>query len=184
MKPPTFFALILLCSVSTFAQKTNQQITAQLKSLKADKQITVNYDASGRTTKLMLFGENFADAEARAAGLEAMNFGMAVDYPGEELKASPQELRLTFWVLSKKPRFSGSDRWITLPPIDLDLGVPQYASKPKSNMEYLNFVIDREYLLKIAYGSNVKFRLGSHEFTFTPEHLRAFRSFLAASEVK
>lgn len=184
-KAPTLFALIVLASVSAFGQKSNQQISGQLKSLKADKQISVNYDGGGKTSKLLLIGENFSDSEAKTAGIQAMNFGMAVNYAGESLAASPDPILFTLWVLTKKPRFAeNSHLVVTLPSDSVDLGDSKYAAKAASNMEYLNFTISRDQLTKIANQPNARFRIGKADFTFTQGQLQSFRNFLAASEVK
>lgn len=175
--------LILALSISAFGQKTNDAIQKQIKSLKADKQITLSYDRGGNASKIMATAENFADKDAKAAGVQAMNFGMAFFYVGQSLAASPEYINFTFWVLTKKPQFANGSRWIvTLPSGDIDLGDSRYVGKPGESMEYLNFKIKRDDLAKIAAASNVKFKLGQKQFTFTPGHIQMFKSLIAVSQ--
>jgi hypothetical protein len=174
--------LLFTFGVPAFAQKTNDAISKQIKSLKADKNLTLTFD--GKTSKLMATGESVDQKEASRAGIQAMNFGMAFFYPGQELKAAPQIINLTFWVLSKKPRFAGSNKWaVALGTGNLDLGDAQYAAKSGSNMEYLNFKVPRADLEMIAAGNGVKFKLGTADFTFTPVQLITLRNFLSISAV-
>jgi hypothetical protein len=127
----------------------------------------------------MVVGEDFGSEQDKRAGVEALNFGMAFFYPGKILNAAPDELNFTFWVLTKKPKFAASHAWtVTLPDETLDLGDARYVSKPKENMEYLNFRISRQNLEKIAQGKDVKLKLGTAELKFTPEHLKTFANLL------
>lgn len=172
---------VLLTSFTVSAQKTSDAIQRQIKSLGAEKQIELSND--GGASKVFGRAENFADAEARAAHIEAMNFGMAFFFPGTTLAAAPDTINLTFWVLTKKPQFAGSSKWVvTLPNETLDLGDSRYSGK--GEMEYLNFKIKRDDLAKIAAGSNVKFKLGTANFTFTPAHLQLFKNIIAISDAK
>ena len=178
-------SLLLFAALSISAQKTNDAITSQLKSLKADKQITLSYDSAANATKIMVIADNFADAESKKAGIQAMNFGMAFFYPGKALAAPPETINFTFWVMSKKPQFASAHAWqATVGTETLDLGDSRYAPKPSENMEYLNFKITRAALSKIANGTNVKFKLGNADFTFTPAQLSTFKSLIAVTEVK
>ena len=87
-------------------------------------------------------------------------------------------------MLSKKPRFAGSNKWaVALATGNLDLGDAQYAAKSGSNMEYLNFKVARADLEMIAAGNAVKFKLGTADFTFTPVQLITLRNFLSISAV-
>ena len=68
---------------------------------------------------------------------------------------------LTFWVLTKKPRFAENHNLlVTGESGRLDLGAARYAAKPRENMEYLNFEISREDLAKIAQDAAGRFSLG------------------------
>jgi hypothetical protein len=172
--------IVLIFTFTLFAQsKTNDAIAKQIKDLKAEKTIALSYDEAGKTSKIMVTGEDFGKEQHKRAGVEAMNFGMAFFYPGKALTAAPSELNFTFWVVSKKPRFAASHHWtVTVGDETLDLGEARYAARAAENMEYLNFKISRENLEKIAKSSDVKFKIGSAELKFTPEHLRAFANLL------
>src|SRR5699024_4917512 len=136
-------------------------------------------------SKLLAIGESFSAKEAKAAGIQAMNFGMAVNYAGNALSESPELIDLTFWVLSNKPRFAENSHWLAfIGTSGMDLGESRYAAKGAQNMEYLNFRIRRDDLTKIANQPNVNFTLGNDRFSFAPAHLLMFRNFLAASEVR
>jgi hypothetical protein len=112
-----------------------------------------------------------------------MNFGMAVFFPGMAMTAAPDPINLTFWVMTKKPRFASDNRWTAQQASGtLDLGSPSYAAKGGSNMEYLNFKVSRADLAKLTSGSG-KFSLGSAEFTFTPGQLSLIRNFLAVTDI-
>lgn len=173
----------LTFSSASFAQKTNEAIQKQLKTLKADKQITLSFD--GGSSKIMAISDNFADSEAKTAGLQAMNFGMACFYPGKALAVSQDECNFAFWAMAKKPRFAGGSKWVVpFPAGDLDLGDSRYGPKPGENMEYLNFKLKREALKKIAAApSPVKFKLGNYQFTFTGNQLALLKNLLAVTEV-
>lgn len=184
----SFFTILSILSLSLFAtaqSKSNNAISNQIKALRAEKTFTLTYDESGKTSKLMVVAENFSNREAGKAGIQAMNFAIGFFYPGEELTNAPDPIMLTFWVLTKKPRFSQDHSlMVTLGGENLVIGVARYVSKPREDMEYLNFQITREQLGKIAMQSNVGFRLGSEEFTFTKEHLRDFANLLLISDLK
>jgi len=177
----SILAVILIAFSIASAQKTNDAISQQIKSLKADKTITLEYDSASNTTKIFVRADNFSDAEAKKAGIQAMNFGMAHIYVGKSLEATVDTFDLAFWVLTKKPRFAEANSWVMLGGETLDLGSARYGAKPREDMEYLNFKVSREDLAKIAAGSNAKFRLGSAEFTFTPSQLTIFKDLLAVT---
>src|SRR5258706_11711761 len=184
MKNTVFSALtILLLALTASAQKTNDAIAKQIKSLKADKSITLTYDGASNASKIFVRADNFSDAEAKKAGIQAMNFGMAHIYVGQALATPPDSFDLSFWILSKKPRFAAANRWtVMLGSETLDLGDARYGAKPREDMEYLNFHISRQDLVKIAASTDVKFNLGDAGFTFTPAQLALFRNLLAVSD--
>ena len=171
--------MIIAAALSISAQKTNDAIQKQIKSLKADKQIVLSYDKASNASKIMATAGNFADSEAKKAGIQAMNFGMAFFYTGQSLAAPPETINLTFWVLTKKPVFASSHAWTMTP---LNLGDARYAAKPAENMEYLNFKIARADLAKVA-ASDGKCKLGGKDFTFTPSQLQLLKHIIAVSEV-
>ena len=177
--------LLCLATVGVVAQKSNDAIQKQIKSLKADKSIFLTFD--GSSSKIMASASNFSDSDAKTANVQAMNFGMAFFYPGKQLANPPESINFTFWVMSKKPRFaSTTGTWeVTLPSGTLRLGEYRYAGKPNENMEYLNFKISRDDLAKIAASpSNVKFRLGVAMFTFTSEQMQLLRNYILISDNK
>lgn len=178
MKRLFSLALVLTAALAIPAQKANDVIQKQIKSLKADKQIVLSYDTTPNQSKIMATAGNFADSEAKKAGIQAMNFGMAFFYPGQSLAASPETINLTFWVLTKKPAFASAHGWTTS---ELKLGEARYASKAAENREYLNFKISRTDLAKIAASPDPKFKLGNADFTFTPAQIQLFKTFLAVS---
>jgi hypothetical protein len=180
MKSFLSLILVLAATFSVSAQKTNDAIQKQIKSLKADKQITLSYDKASNASKIMAVAGNFADTEAKKAGIQAMNFGMAFFYPGQSLAASPESINLTFWVLTKNPAFASGHAWTTS---TLNLGDARYAAKPSENMEYLNFQISRNDLQKVA-ASDGRFKLGSHDFTFTSAQSQLLKDLLTISETR
>src|SRR6478735_6896412 len=115
MKRLAAITLTLISFTALAAQKSNDAIQKQIKSLKAEKTIYLTND--GSSTKLMAYAPNFSDADAKTVGAMAMNFAMAVFYPGQTLTTPPQSVNFTFWPMSKKPRFAGSTGpWqVTLP---------------------------------------------------------------------
>jgi hypothetical protein len=185
MKSILALALLLAGLVTASqAQKSNDAIQRQIKTVHAEKSLFLTYD--GASSKLMASASNFADSEAKAAGIEAMNFGMAAFYPGQQLTTPPDTINFTFWVLSKKPRFATTGAWeVTLPSGALALGDYRYAAKPSEKMEYLNFKLKRDDLAKIATSTSpARFHLAGHDFTFTSEQMQLLRNFLAISDSK
>lgn len=184
----TLFALsaIFLVAFTAFGQaKSNDSVSQQIRSARAEKTFTLTYDAAGNASKLMGVAENFDDREANAAGIRAMNFAVGFFYPGREIAKAPERVMLTFWVLTKKPRFAENHRWtLVAGQKTLDLGDARYAAKARSDMEYLNFEISRADLTAIARETNVRFRLGEYEFTFTRAQLKALADLLSISAVE
>ena len=177
-------AILLLASLSAFAQKTNDAIAAQIKSLHAEKTITLTYDDGSKTSKIFARAENFSDADTKRAGVQAMNYGMAFFYVGKTLTAQPEAINLTFIAVSKKPVFAAAHNWtVTLAKGTLDLGDARYAAKAGENAEYLNFKVSPADLVKIAAEPNAKFHLGSFEFSFTPGQFATLKNFLAVSDI-
>lgn len=177
-------AVILAGFAVTYAQKSNDAIQKQIKALHAEKSIFLSSD--GPESKLMAIAGNFDDVEAKAAGIQAMNFGMAAFYAGQQNTTASDPINFTFWVLSKKPRFGTTGAWeMTLPAGTLSLGDYRYSAKPSENMEYLNFKIKRADFARIAASASpVKFILAGHHFTFTPDQLQILRNFLAVTDSK
>jgi hypothetical protein len=183
MHKSAFLLFLLFASVfPALAQKTNDAVSKQIKTLNA-KGISLIADTN--TSKIMASADSVDQKESTRAGIQAMNFGMAVFYPGTSIAATPDPINLTFWVMTKKPRFAADNKWtVALAKGPLDIGAPVYAAKPASSMEYLNFKISRANLADIATGNAVKFTLGSAEFTFTSSQLQLMRNFLAVTDVR
>lgn len=177
-------SILLLAVSQAFSQKSADELSKQIKSLKAEKSIELSFDAGSNTSKVMARSENFDSKEVSKAGLQAMNFGMAFFFAGSTLSQTPDSINLTFWVLTKKPQFAGSNKFIVkIGSEELDLGDARYTARPAEEMEYLNFKIKRDELVRIAAGTNVKFKLGAADLTFTPAQLTLFRNILAVSDV-
>src|SRR6185436_17983407 len=107
MKRAIFSAALLIVSASTlFAQEiSNDVIRERIRMAQAGKNITLTYDASARTSKIMAVSDNFAKDESSRAGILAMNFAIGFFYAGDSLAKPPDSFLLTFWVMSRKPRF-------------------------------------------------------------------------------
>jgi hypothetical protein len=163
--------------------KSAGAIRQQIKSAHADKALTLSFDPA-TTSKLMGVSENFSDGEAGSAGVRAMNFAVGFFFAGQELTKSPDQIMLTFWVLTKKPRFAENHHLtVFLPAEILDLGDARYAAKARTGMEYLNFDISRENLAKIARESSARIHLGDHDFTFSRAQLKLLADLLLVSDI-
>ena len=135
----------------------------------------LTFDAGSGSSKLMGVAENFSDSEAKAAKVMAMNFAIGFFYPGQTLERAPEQVQLTFWVMSKKPVFAERHSLtIYAGGEEIIIGDARYSPRARENMEYLNFNVSRDALIKIASNSNVQFKLGEANFTFTRSHLRMF----------
>lgn len=168
---------LLLFSSAAQAQKTNEQLATQIRNNK------IKLSFEGGTTKLMAVAENFPDSEARAARVMAMNFAVGFFYPGQSLERMPSEMLFTFWVMSKKPVFvekhaltfyAGGEEII--------VGDGRYSGRARENMEYLNFYVSRDVLVKIASNSNVHLKLGDATFKFTSGQMRMLADLLELSD--
>ena len=177
-RPPRLMKYLLVLTIlavsaaASAQEKTNDEITRQIRSLGVDH-ITLDFDQASNTTKIMAVSENFSDSDASAAGIQAMNFAMAFFYSGTSLKQPPDTIHFAFWVLTKKPRFA--DNHHLTADIDgriLDLGMACYAAKPNQNLEYLNFEIKRTDLMVISSGRKIVFRLGNYSFASTSDQLK------------
>ena len=163
---------------------SNNTIRERIRTLHAENSITLTYDEAGKTTKIMAVSENFSKDEAERSGILAMNFAAGLFYPGDNFVKSPEMFQLTFWVLSKKPRFGASHTLaVSVREEILVIGSARYAPKARQQMEYLNFDISRENLAKIAGQTDVKFHLGDEEFTFTKSQMKLFADLLSATAI-
>src|SRR5690606_8141678 len=123
--------------IPAFSQTlTNADLTRRIKERRAEKSISLTFNAAGNTTTIRGVSENFSSAESKHAGILAMNFAVGFYYPGSELKHPPEKLLLSFWVLTKKPRFRESN---SLNAGTAAFGNARYAYKDRMDVEYLNF---------------------------------------------
>ena len=96
-KTLVFITIVVLSSVAAFSQNSGEELSAQTKGTK----IKLTLGAGADSSKLMGVGENFTDAEAKAAKVVAMNFAIGFFFPGQTLERAPDPIQLTFWILSK-----------------------------------------------------------------------------------
>ena len=180
MKRPILLAFFVLAVVSSVAaQVSNETLQNRITSAQATKIFTVTHDAAASTSKLMAVSDNVSRDEANRAGILAMNFAIGHFYAGDALTKEPDSFLLTFWVLTKKPRFGANHAMtVALREEMLVIGSARYVAKPAQQMEYLNFEISRENLVKIAGQSDVRFMLGDEEFTFTKSQMRLLADLL------
>jgi hypothetical protein len=164
--------------------KSNDTVLREIRARNASKNITVDLNTAGGTSKIMAVAENFDDGETGRAGIRAMNFALGVFYPGSEMTAAPDPVMLSFWVLTKQPRFAASHSLAIISDgTSIGLGDARYAAKPREDMEYLNFNLTRAQLSQVAAGNSVRARIGTHEFTFTAAQLKLIRDFLAVTSL-
>lgn len=174
----------LVTIVSLGQAKPNSEISRQIASLRMEKNVTLDFDKNGNTSRIKAVTDNFSDRDAQRSGIQAMNFAMGFFYPGDVLKSAPDPIMLTFWVLTKKPRFAEAhDLKVMFGSESVDLGEARYVSKPRDNMEYLNFEISRTNLSRIAQTRDVKLQIGNFEFSLTPEQRIVIAEILHVSEV-
>lgn len=172
-----------LFSTIAFAQtKSIEAISAQIKSLNAEKNILLEYDKSSNYSKLMLLSEGFGKEQDKKNGLSSFTFGMMYGFNGRELTLAPDVFILTFWAKGKNTNFAGSHFWKAV--VDgetVELGDARYAKKNGDDREFLNFVVSRQNLETISNGREVSFTIGKAEFKVSPQHLQMFANLLKVS---
>ena len=100
------FCVCFLAYAASSQSVSNDVISKKIKDLGSEKIFTVTYDEGG-SSKLLAVAENFSNREVADSGLMAMNFAAGFFYAGNALvKELPETLKLTFWAMSKKPRFA------------------------------------------------------------------------------
>jgi hypothetical protein len=177
----TVFITLLVCTAALAQSKSNDEINKQIKQLNIQKNITVSFD--GNTSKVMGIADNFADKDASRIGIQAMNFAIGFFFFGDKLQSAPDPILLTFWVLSKKPRFAENHEVaIDFGNETVSLGEVRYAAKPRENMEYLNCKITREQLERIVKNPNSTVRISQAAFKFSPDQLRLLADMLNVSD--
>jgi hypothetical protein len=179
---PAVLLLLPFLLISAAAQsKSNAAISKQIKKLNIEKSVSLSFD--GNTSKIMAVSENFGDREVSRAGAQAMNFAIGFFYPGDELKESPDPVLMTFWVLTKKPRFAeihnvtflGGGESVVYDNI-------RYAAKAREDMEYINCKITRADLRKMIANPDARVRLGDAEFRLSPQQVKLISEVLEISE--
>lgn len=167
-------------SFSVSAQaKTNAVISRQIREAGGERTFSITYDRNSNVSKLMAVSGNFSDGDADKIGAQAMNFAVGFMYPGESLAKAPDTVIFTFWVLTRRPRFTQNHSFSAG---GLDLGAARYVSKPRENMEYLNFDITREDLQKIAAATTTRIKLGDYDIQFTGQQVKILRDLLKLSD--
>lgn len=176
------FLLFLFLS-NNFAQtKTNEAVEQQIKNLRLSQTFKLTYNAESGMSKIMVIADDFGFEQDKTAKVQGFSFGMAFFYQGKTLTVAPDEINLTFWVKTNKPRFAENHHLTVFTANEtLDLGDARYVSKPNENMEYLNFKISRSNLEKIAALAEAKMKIGEAEFKFLPSHLRVFSGMVKIS---
>lgn len=151
--------------IPAFSQTlTNTELTRRIKERHAEKSISLTFNAAGNTTTVRGVSESFSSAESKHAGILAMNFAVGFYFPGSELAHPPDKLLLSFWVLTKKPRFRESN---ALNAGSAAFGTARYAYKDRMDMEYLNFELRPDDIAVVAAAGKIK--IGSENFTLTAE---------------
>ena len=176
MKTVAILLALFLTSTAYSQERSNDDINRQVRSLGVEH-IEVTYDQASNMSKLMAVSENFSNRDAANGGVLAMNFAMGFFYPGNSLKAAPQTVHFSFWVLTKKPRFA-TDHHLTadLDGRELDLGEARYAAKPNQDLEYLNFELTVADLTAMASSNKLTFRIGPRQFYATASQLKLIQA--------
>jgi hypothetical protein len=174
---------IFIFSAVIFAQSKNiNAIQSQIKSLNAGKNISLEYDKSSNTARLMLLSDGFGGEQNKKNGLLSFTFGMKYDFSGTEIINPPEVFILTFWAKGKNTHFAESHTWkAKIDGETIEISEGRFAKKNGDDREFLNFVISHENLEKIANGKNVSFQIGNAEFKVSAEMLQNFANFLKIS---
>jgi len=168
----------IFISASVIAQSnTNAEINSHIKALNAGEFITLTFN--GNTTTIRAVSDNFSQTEASRSGIQAMNFALGLYYPGDKLLHTPEKLLLSFWVLTKKPRF-GEHNSLSFKKngATIDLGNSRYVYKDRLDVEYLNFELRPEQLAALMASDGGKISLGSETFTLTSSQKKIFKDIL------
>lgn len=179
---PILFVILSFVAFAAAQGKSSEAIGSQIKSLRAEKTLAVEFNKASNITKILAFGEDFGRNQDRANNLESFSFGTTFFFAGNVLTAAPDSFVTTFWAQGRKPMFAESHALtIVVDGESLDCGQARYARKSGDPREFLNFVLPRAYLEKIAKGRDVQLKMGSAQFKFKPEHLKLFSNLLAIS---
>jgi hypothetical protein len=179
----SLFTILLLTTFTNAQSKSIEAISEQIKTLKAEKQIQLEYDKSSNYSKLLLISDGFGGEQNRKNNLSSFTFGMMYGFNGRELTMTPEVFVLTFWAKGKNTHFAESHFWKAL--VDgetVELGEARYARRNGDDREFLNFVVSRDNLEKISNGKVVSFTIGQAEFNVRSESLRMFANLLTISD--
>jgi hypothetical protein len=89
---------------------------------------------------------------------------------------------LTFWVLTKKPRFADVHSvTFMIGGESLVYDNVRYAAKAREDMEYINCKITRADLERVINGQDVRVKLGDAEFRLSPPQIRLMSQVLDIS---
>lgn len=175
--------IILMLATAAFSQaKSGEVIAKQSKALRADKTFELVYDKASNNSKIIGFSDDFGKNEYRRYDLSSFRFGLALNFQGKSIMTAPDVYLLTFQAGTKRAKFKDSHALkFTIDNEILDLGDARYGSK-NEGVEYLNFVLNRKQLAKIAGGRNVRINIGDADFRLKPEHVKMFANLLALSD--
>ena len=179
----SFFVVLAAVSFAAAQGKTLEAINKQLKSLNAEKTMEAFYVKEANINKVTALGADFGKAQDSANNLSAFNFGMAFFFAGNTLTAPVDSFTTTFWIQEKKPTFADSNQLtIIVDGENLEIGNARYARKNGDPREFLNYVMPRSVIEKIAGGKDARLKIGAAQFKFTPEHIQLFKNLLAVSD--
>jgi len=175
--------MILMTAAAAFSQgKSNDAVVKQFKTLRADKNFEIVYDKSANNSKIIGFSNDFGKEDDRRNNLQSFRFGLAVNYAGQSIATAPDVYLLTFQAGTKKDKFREAHALkFTIDNEVLDLGEARYGNK-NQGIEYLNFILTRAQLSKIASGRSVQMKIGAAEFNLKPEQIKMFANLLALSD--
>ena len=179
------FLIALVCAVSVFAQsKTNEKMQQQINSLGISKNVQLEYDKGSDSTKLMGLGEYFSKDQCSKNGLSELSFGMAHNYNGKALPYSVPAFMMTFWVKGKNgAAFSNASALTFVADGEaVEMGNARYAKK--GSMEYLNFMMNREQLSKLAAAKSIVIKIGDKAFQASEAHVKMFSSLYKVSDLE
>lgn len=176
--------LTALLPIFAYAQsKPNASIETAIRKTGKQNTFRLSYDPDSNVSKLMMISGNFPSSDMGRIGVEAMHFVVGFMYSGQEISSRPDSMILTFWVLSRKPRFAKDHGLVLSSGVDrTDLGQARYISKTRENMEYLNFNIDWSDLEKIASGTVGEIKLGDHRLNLTAQQKNDLLGLLRLSD--
>lgn len=178
-----FLAIALTLSFTIFSHaqaKSNDAINSQIKSLNVQKMVKLEYD--GDSTKMIGLGADFGDQDGKN-GFSSFTFGMAFNYNGRSLPYSVPAFVMTFWAKPKGgQKFANSHALkFVVDGEEIDMGDARYTYK--NGMEYMNFMMNRDQLSKLANATEIAIKIGSAEFSALDSHKKLFSSLYTVSDI-